>query len=122
MHRPVSDAARKRLTDWLGFNGKWLTRTDGETHTHLRSLAQLAFTPRAVQRMAGRVQQVADDLIDDRPSAHHMDVIADFAWKLPLTVIADMLGIPSLDHNQIRTWSRSMKVQVSKARKGLDKD
>jgi cytochrome P450 len=79
---------------------------DPPDHTHLRNLASKAFTPRMIEQLRPRIQQIADELLDAVQSQGKMDLIADFAFPLPITVISEMLGIPSADRLQFRKWSQ----------------
>lgn len=83
--------------------------TDPPDHTRLRSLVSKAFTPRAVERLRGRVEAIAHDLLD-RAIARggRMDVVADFAFPLPATVIAELLGVPREDLDRFHAWSRAV--------------
>jgi len=74
-------------------------------HTRLRRLVLRAFTPRTVEAMRGRIQTIVDGLIDDFAGAGEVDLIADFVEPLPVTVIADLLGIPEADRHLLRPWS-----------------
>jgi cytochrome P450 len=78
---------------------------DPPDHTRLRSLVNRAFTPRVIEGMRGQIQAVVDRLLDQVARRGHMDVIADLAYPLPVTVICDMLGVPVGDHEQMRDWS-----------------
>jgi cytochrome P450 len=78
---------------------------DPPDHTRLRSLVNRAFTPRVIEGMRGQIQAVVDRLLDRVERRGHMDVIADLAYPLPVTVICDMLGVPVGDHEQMRDWS-----------------
>jgi pimeloyl-[acyl-carrier protein] synthase len=78
---------------------------DPPDHTRLRGLVNKAFTPRVVESMRRRIQEVVDELIDRVEPAGEMDVISDFAYPLPVTVIAEMLGIPAEDRDSFRKWS-----------------
>jgi pimeloyl-[acyl-carrier protein] synthase len=78
---------------------------DPPDHTRLRSLVNRAFTPRVIEGMRGQIQAVVDRLLDQVERRGHMDVIADLAYPLPVTVICDMLGVPVGDHEQMRDWS-----------------
>jgi len=78
---------------------------DPPDHTRLRSLVNRAFTPRVIEGMRPRIQGVVDDLLDRVERQGRMDVIADLAYPLPVTVICDMLGVPAGDHEQIKEWS-----------------
>jgi cytochrome P450 len=74
-------------------------------HTRLRRLVLKAFTPRTVEAMRTQIQAVVDDLVDDLGEAGEADLIADFVEPLPVTVIAEMLGVPAADRHLLRPWS-----------------
>ena len=78
---------------------------DPPDHTRLRALVNRAFTPRVIEGMRGQIQGVVDRLLDRVEQRGHMDVIADLAYPLPVTVICDMLGVPEGDHEQMKEWS-----------------
>jgi len=78
---------------------------DPPSHTRLRSLASSAFTPRRVELLRSHIQEIADKLIDAVVDRGEMDVIADFAAQLPAIVTAEMLGVPTSDHIQLKDWS-----------------
>ena len=76
----------------------WMLQQDPPDHTRLRGLVVKAFTARRVEDMRPRIQQIVDEVLDRVAAQGHMDLIADFAFPLPVTVICDMLGIPAEDH------------------------
>ena len=85
----------------------WMANHDPPDHGRLRNLVAPAFTARRVDDMRPRIQQIVDEIIDRMEPRRHMDLIADFAFRLPVTVICDILGIPE-DHRQVFfTYSRS---------------
>jgi cytochrome P450 len=79
---------------------------DGADHARLRALVQQAFTPRLVERLRGRVQALADELLDRAAPGGRLDLIRDYALPLPLTVIGDLLGVPPTERAQFGRWSR----------------
>jgi cytochrome P450 len=79
--------------------------TDPPDHTRLRSLVSKAFTPRLIERMRPRVQAIADELLDAVEDKGEMDLIDDYAFPLPITVIAELLGAPAEDRDSFREWS-----------------
>jgi cytochrome P450 len=81
--------------------------TDPPDHERLRSLVQKAFTPRLIERMRPRVQAIADALLDAVQERGEMDLIDDYAFPLPITVIAELLGVPAEDRNKFREWSNA---------------
>ena len=70
---------------------------DPPSHTRLRGLVSKAFTARRMEELRPRIEAIVDELIDAVIGQGGMDVIRDFAHKLPVTVICDMLGIPEQD-------------------------
>jgi hypothetical protein len=70
---------------------------DPPDHTRLRGLVVKAFTARRIDEMRPHIQAIVDAAIDRVEADGHMDVIADLAFRLPVTVICGMLGIPD-DH------------------------
>ena len=78
----------------------WMLQLDPPDHGRLRGLVVRAFTARRVEDMRPRIQQIVDEILDRMEPQGHMDAIADFAFRLPVTVICDMLGIPE-DHREV---------------------
>jgi cytochrome P450 len=78
----------------------WMLQQDPPDHTRLRGLVVKAFTARRVEDMRPRIQQVVDQTIDAIFDRGHMDLIEDFAFRLPVTIICDMLGIPE-EHREM---------------------
>jgi cytochrome P450 len=74
-------------------------------HTRVRSLVARAFTPRTVERLRPRVQTFMDTLVDRVAGAGEFDLIREVAEPLPVTVIAELLGIPESDRHLLRPWS-----------------
>ncbi|RZN03086.1 cytochrome P450 [Bradyrhizobium genosp. SA-3] len=72
----------------------WMLQADPPDHTRLRGLVVKAFTARRVEDMRPRIQAIVDQTIDSVIDRGHMDLIEDFAFRLPVTIICDMLGIP----------------------------
>jgi hypothetical protein len=78
---------------------------DAPAHTRIRSLAAQAFTPRRVAELRRHIQEIADTLLDAVVARGRMDVIQDLAAPLPAIVTAEMLGVPTADHPQLKAWS-----------------
>jgi cytochrome P450 len=77
---------------------------DPPDHTRLRSLVSKAFTPRVVETLRPRIQQVVDDLLARVEGTGSMDLIEQFAYPIPVIVICEMLGVPVEDHQQFKSW------------------
>lgn len=71
-------------------------------HTRLRSLVHKAFTPARIREMRHSIQAITDELLDRVQANGEMDVLEDFAVPLPVTVIAELLGIPQADRPKLR--------------------
>src|SRR6267142_1225187 len=71
-----------------------MLQQDPPDHTRLRGLVVKAFTARRVEDMRPRIQQIVDETLDRIIPQGKMDLIEDFAFRLPVTIICDMLGIP----------------------------
>ncbi|MCJ9702977.1 MULTISPECIES: cytochrome P450 [unclassified Bradyrhizobium] len=78
----------------------WMLQADPPDHTRLRGLVVKAFTARRVEDMRPRIQEIVDQAIDAVIDRGHMDLIEDFAFRLPVTIICEMLGIPE-DHREV---------------------
>ena len=81
---------------------------DPPNHTRLRALVSKAFTPRLVEALRPRIQQIADGLLDTVDGRGEMDLIDEYAFPLPITVIAELLGVPAADRDRLREWSNAV--------------
>lgn len=101
-------AARRRnmgLPEPYTDGGTGMLRIDPPDHTRLRSLVSRAFTPRAIERMRPRVEKIAEQWLSRASREGEIELVADFAAPLPVTIIAEMLGVPAEDHERFRHWS-----------------
>ena len=85
---------------------------DPPDHTRLRSLVSKAFTPRSVSALGPRIQEIVDELLDAAAGKERFDLIRDFAFPLPVIVIAEMLGIPAEDRDRFEVWSNDLALAV----------
>jgi cytochrome P450 len=84
--------------------------TDPPDHTRLRRLVAGEFTPRRIARLAPRIQQITDELLDAMTAGdkREADLIDSLAFPLPMTVICELLGVPELDRTVFRGWSNAI--------------
>lgn len=120
----ASQAPRRRPDGWMVFGHEDVQRvlsdheyfsseygsftllnTDPPRHRQLRSLVTQAFTPRAVEALRPRIAEIVDGLLEPVLESGTMDLIQDFAVPLPVTVIAELLGIPIEDRARFKIWS-----------------
>jgi len=90
-----------------------LIRCDPPDHTRLRTLVGKVFTPKAIENTRPHVQTIVTELLDAVASMEQMDVVGDFAYPLPATIICEMLGVPLKDTNQVRTWSEGINSVIA---------
>ena len=82
-----------------------LLNLDPPDHTRLRDLVNRAFTPRILAALEPRIQRIVDELLDRAADAGRLDLVREFATPLPVTVIAEMLGLPPEVHPRLKVWS-----------------
>lgn len=82
-----------------------LITSDPPRHRQLRSLVTQAFTPKAVEELAPRIAELANDLLDGMPAGGSADLIRELAYPLPVIVISELLGIPAADRGRFKYWS-----------------
>jgi len=78
---------------------------DGAEHTRLRGLVNKAFTPRIVSRLEARMHALAEELVEAAVAQGESDLVQSLTYPLPVTVIAEIIGIPAQDRAQFKTWS-----------------
>lgn len=88
---PVPEVARP----FFEMARNWIVHRDPPDHTRLRNLLKHSFTPPAAERLRGRITEIAHELVDRiEEKGGEADLIADFAFPLPVNVVAEMLGVP----------------------------
>lgn len=112
---------QRRLADLGHYLTLWAVFKDPPDHTRLRGLMNRAFTPRAVEALRPNIERIVDDLIDAIVARGSADLIADFAYPLPASVIMDMLGVPRSDLGVMKVWSDDIALFVGIARATPDK-
>lgn len=91
---------------------KSLLMTDAPDHTRMRNLVNKAFTPRVVERLRPRVEELVDEQLERVARAGEMELLADLAYPLPVTVIAELMGVPTEDRVKFKEWSVALRVLV----------
>jgi cytochrome P450 len=79
--------------------------TDPPKHTRLRSLVNKAFTPRIVRQLEPRLRQVAHELLDVALAEGEVDLVQGLTYPLPVTAIAEIIGVPPADRERFKVWS-----------------
>ncbi|MGW2420993.1 cytochrome P450 [Streptomyces sp. NPDC001709] len=103
---PESDEVKQVLAEGWSLTPN-LTESDGEEHTRLRLAVNRVFTPRRVAELEPFIRATAGELIERFAAAGSTDIIEDYAWPLPLAVMAQILGVPPKDVPRLRQWSHN---------------
>ena len=107
--RPELETMGRLLNDWLLFR-------DPPAHTPLRRLLVDTFTPRAIENLRPRIAEIADDLLASTDFGDEIDIMRDFAFPMPATVIAHILGVPPEDLEKFREWSNDLAMVIGNSR------
>ncbi|MED4732204.1 cytochrome P450 [Aneurinibacillus migulanus] len=108
------DDVKKVLSDYESFSSKLYAQTgiaesiisqDPPKHRLYRSIISKAFTPKSVEGLTPRIHEITNELLDHVVDKGEMDIIADFAYPLPVIVIAELLGVPKEDREMFKHWS-----------------
>jgi cytochrome P450 len=105
LHDPDTYCSRYGITLEQDNPLPMLLTTDPPGHTDLRRLVSRAFTPRRVADLEPEIRVLADRFLSGLGASGEGDLIADYAARLPMDVIARMLGVPEHDEEQLRTWT-----------------
>lgn len=82
--------------------------SDPPEHERLRRFAAERFRPGTIREYQPRIEAVAEDFLNDLAGADHIDIVEDFAYPFPVTIIAELLGIPSERRDQFKAWSDAL--------------
>ncbi|ARC28083.1 cytochrome P450 [Bacillus toyonensis] len=91
-----------------------INSTDPPEHRNVRSIVSKAFTPRSLEQWKPRIQAIADELVKNIKKYDEVNIVNQFAAPLPVTVISDLLGVPTTDRKQIKEWSDILFMPYSK--------
>ncbi|WP_407563206.1 cytochrome P450 [Streptomyces sp. 184] len=80
---------------------------DPPEHNRLRGLVSQAFTPRTVRELGARMEAITEELLDELGDRAEFDLIADFAYTLPVITIAELLGVPAEDRSLFHKWAQA---------------
>jgi cytochrome P450 len=96
------------LPEWTKYIRGSFIDLEPPRHTRIRRLVQWAFTRRASESYRQRLVTTADNIVEEALGKGRMEAIADFATPIPLTMIADLLGVPAADQDQLVAWSHAI--------------
>jgi cytochrome P450 len=109
---PRAELREQVLGDRAARGTRSMLNLDPPAHTRIRGLVQKVFTPRAIERLAARVQELVDTAVEQAVEQERagatVDLIGTLAFPLPFQVITEMLGMPEADRDQLREWSHTL--------------
>ncbi|MGG0705584.1 cytochrome P450 [Bacillus paramobilis] len=91
-----------------------INSTDPPEHRNVRSIVSKAFTPRSLEQWKPRIQSIANELVQHIGKYSEVNIVEEFAAPLPVTVISDLLGVPTTDRKKIKEWSDIIFMPYSK--------
>jgi cytochrome P450 len=90
----------------------WMLFKDPPDHTRLRAVVSRAFTPRRVRELATKIEASARSLLEEARRDGEIDLIAEYAYPLPVFVIADLIGIDPSERDALRRWSAAIGAAI----------
>jgi cytochrome P450 len=113
LEKHFADSLDVRAPGWRDRESlKWaanvMLNLDGPAHTRLRRLVVREFTTRTVQALRPRVEQTVDELLDSMLEHDAGELMEEFAFKLPISLIGALLGVPAEDRAQFRDLTRAL--------------
>jgi cholest-4-en-3-one 26-monooxygenase len=94
--------------DFLAAQQQMMLNMDPPQHVRFRNLVKHAFVPRVIESQEPKIRQVVTEILDDVLPRGECDFVSDVAARLPLRVIAEMIGVPREDHEMLFAWSNKM--------------
>jgi len=119
------DGVKRVLSDHETFSSsvpaprEWFIFWDPPRHTKRRALIAKAFTPRMVASLESRIAAISRSLLDGVVARGEMDLANEYAVPLPMTVIAEMIGMPGGEWARFRAWSDAI-VRISYTMPGME--
>jgi cytochrome P450 len=119
---PIRDFIINPVKDRIIETHRPLLFRDPPDHAILRRLIMAQFTPERVRAMGGRVNALVADLIGRMRGRDEIDLVGDFAYPLPVTIICELLGIPPGDEQKFQSWSATLAGALDPDRRVREED
>ena len=97
-----------RLKDFYSYQDNVFMDWEPPAHTRIRSLTSKVFTPKRVEGLRGRLENITHRLIDQAQHKGSCEFVSEIAEPLPVAMIAELLGIPEADRHHLRPWSAAI--------------
>jgi cytochrome P450 len=102
------DRLRYFRVEEIGQIDKHMLNSDPPIHSRLRALVSQAFTARRVEALRPRITEISQRLLEAFPPGESVDLLEAFAFRLPITVITELLGVPAEDQPRFREWTSTL--------------
>lgn len=101
--------------------GTSMLSSDAPVHTRLRKLVTREFTPRRMEQLVPRIEQMTDELLDRMLAGpdRSADLVDALSFPLPMSVICELLGVPFLDRRSFREWSNTVVSSIDMAERAV---
>jgi len=86
----------------------WLIFMDPPEHTRLRKLLNQGFSPAAIEALRPQVETLVDRMLEPLQPGMEVDLLSEFAYPMPVSVISEMMGVPEALHGSFGDWSRAI--------------
>ena len=104
---------RARMNPLTFATARTLIAEDGESHSQLRSIVNRGFTPRRIAAWEARARDIANGCVEKLRRGEPFDVMRDLAAPVPLTIIAEMLGVEPDRHEDFKRWSTAFVANIT---------
>ncbi|GAA0310585.1 cytochrome P450 [Streptomyces turgidiscabies] len=119
---PDIEAVPEELRPLAQALSRQMLYNDAPDHPRLRALISKAFAPRAVAALRARIVDAVDGIISRAAPTGRMDIVADLARPLPLTIICDLLDVPEADRAAVASWSEPVAEAIGNSRLDADRN
>lgn len=110
LEKELSEEQRGGYAPIFEVLSRWFVFADPPFHTRLRLLLNPLFTPKVVGGFRPMVREIVGGLLDDLGPKGRMEVVREFAYQVPMSVILALIGMPDLDREKIKHWSEQIGV------------
>lgn len=98
----------RKIKPLLSHFAQGLINSDPPDHTRLRKLVQKTFIPKTLEILRPKIELLVTELLDNAADKSSFDLVKEFAYPLPVQVIAEMLGVPPSMREQFKDWSHTI--------------
>ena len=117
--RRLEEPNRSLAEEVLRWLNLWMVFRDPPYHTNIRKHLARVVNPRVARDLRASIAEIVDSLLDEIPDGEPLDLLADFALRLPGFVIMDLLGVPRENLVEVNGWADDMMLFIGSAR-GVD--